>query len=95
MSIGSFSPASSFSSAARRSLSGLDASIVLPVTRQSNAMNIAGVSAASLRTRLSAGCSRSWSASNAITPPVAISNSPSMTKRLAFNRANIAAISGK
>ena len=45
--------------------------------RQSNSISCAGVDAASLRTRLSAGCSRICSASNDSTPPTGMISSPS------------------
>jgi hypothetical protein len=61
----------------------------------SKAISIAGVSAASLRTRVSAGCRRSWSASNDKLPPTGMTSSPSRMNRLGASAANADTTSGK
>ena len=55
-------------------------------TSRSNRMKIAGVSADSLRTRLSAGCSRICKASNDRVPSTGMASSPSSTKSSAGQR---------
>ena len=58
----------SVASRARRSASGTSASPSSPSHNRSNTIKVAGISPASLRTRDSAGCSRSCSSSKSIRP---------------------------
>ena len=81
--IGGFAPASASSSAARRSENGRFMRSVSSRASRSNATNRAGVRSASIRTRLSAGWIRCWSASKSSRSPDSpiTMTSPSTTHR--------------